>query len=147
MISYLCYMLVFSGELLHFEIFFASSCGLFFFHLQKNSFRICCKAGLVVLNSFLVVVVTNSCLTLLWPHGLWSPPGSSVSGISLARILEWIAISFSRSSQPRDWTHIPCIGRQILYGWATWEVLLKSCSICLSVKLFISSSNLESLAK
>ena len=36
-----------------------------------------------------------------------SPPGSSVHGISQARILEWVAISFSRkSSQPRDWTHI-----------------------------------------
>ena len=30
----------------------------------------------------------------------------------LGRILEWPAISFSRgSSQPRDWTHIFCIGR------------------------------------
>ena len=34
-----------------------------------------------------------------------SPPGSSVHGISQARVLEWIAVSFSRgSSQPRDWT-------------------------------------------
>ena len=32
-----------------------------------------------------------------------SPPGSSVHGISKARMLEWVAISFSRgSSQPRD---------------------------------------------
>ena len=31
------------------------------------------------------------------------PPDSSVHGISQARILEWVAISFSRaSSQPRD---------------------------------------------
>ena len=44
-----------------------------------------------------------------------SPPGSSVRGISQARILEWIAISFSRgSSQPRDQTCIFCIGRWIL---------------------------------
>jgi len=36
-----------------------------------------------------------------------SPPGSSVHGILQARILEWVAISFSRgSSQPRDQTHI-----------------------------------------
>ena len=35
-----------------------------------------------------------------------SPPGSSVRGISHARILDWVAISFSRgSSQPRDQTH------------------------------------------
>ena len=32
----------------------------------------------------------------LWPHGLYSPPGSSVHGISQARLLEWAAISFSR---------------------------------------------------
>ena len=36
-----------------------------------------------------------------------SPPGSSVHGILQARILEWVAISFSRgSSQPRDGTQI-----------------------------------------
>ena len=49
----------------------------------------------------------------------YSLPDSSVHGILQARILEWVAISFSRgSSQLRDWTHISCvscIGRQILY--------------------------------
>ena len=36
-----------------------------------------------------------------------SPPGSSVHGIPQARILEWVAISFSKgSSQPRDQTHV-----------------------------------------
>ena len=39
-----------------------------------------------------------------------------------ARMLEWVTISFSRgSSQPRDQTHIFCIGRWVLYHWATWE--------------------------
>ena len=43
---------------------------------------------------------------------LWNPmdcrlPGSSVHGIFQARILEWVAISYSRgSSWPRDWTHL-----------------------------------------
>ena len=45
--------------------------------------------------------------------------GSSVHGILQARILEWVAIAFSRgSSQPRDGTCrycISCIGRQTLY--------------------------------
>ena len=51
-----------------------------------------------------------------------SPPGSSVHGISKARILEWVAISFSRgSSQSRDQIFISCVGRWILYHWATWE--------------------------
>ena len=53
-----------------------------------------------------------------------SPPDSSVHGISQARILEWIATSSSReSSQPRFWAHVSCIGRWILYHWATWEAL------------------------
>ena len=54
-----------------------------------------------------------------------SPPDSSVCGISQARILEWVAISFFRgSSRPRDQNHVFCVsssGRQILYHWATWE--------------------------
>ena len=55
-----------------------------------------------------------------------SPPGSSIHGISQARILEWVAISFSRGSfWPRDWTHISFIGRQILYHWATWKAKIE----------------------
>ena len=55
------------------------------------------------------------------------PPGSSVHGISQARILEWVTMSFSRgSSWPRDGTHVFCIGRQILYCWATKEALYSS---------------------
>ena len=39
-----------------------------------------------------------------------SPPGSFVHGISQARILEWVAISFSRgSSRPRDQTQVSCL--------------------------------------
>ena len=43
------------------------------------------------------VTVAQMCLTLCNPAGC-SPPGSSVHGISQARILEWIPISFSRGS-------------------------------------------------
>ena len=51
-----------------------------------------------------------------------SLPGSSVHGISQARILEWVAISFSRrSSLTRDETRASCIGRWILYHWTTRE--------------------------
>ena len=46
----------------------------------------------------------------------FSPPGSSVQGISQARILEWVAISFSRGpSPPRDQTYVFYIGRRIVY--------------------------------
>ena len=43
-------------------------------------------------------------------------------GILQERILEWVAFPFSRgSSQPRDQSHICCIGRRILYYWSPWE--------------------------
>ena len=45
----------------------------------------------------------------------YSPPDSSVYGISQSRILECVAISFSReSSQSRDWPCVSCIGGQVL---------------------------------
>ena len=48
------------------------------------------------------VQVAQSFLTLCDPMG-YNPAGSSVHGILQARILEWVAILFSRgSSQPRD---------------------------------------------
>ena len=51
-----------------------------------------------------------------------SLPVFSVHGISQARILEWVAVFYSKSSSwTRDWTCISYIGRQILYHWATWE--------------------------
>ena len=71
--------------------------------------------------------VTLSCPVLCDPMDC-SLPGSSVHGILQARILEWVAISsFRESSQPRDQTHVSgvcCIGRQILYHWASWEAHL-----------------------
>ena len=60
-------------------------------------------------------IVAKCCLTLLQPHGLACQPPLSM-GISQAKILEWVAISFSRRSfQPRDPTCISRIGRWILY--------------------------------
>ena len=64
--------------------------------------------------------VTESCLTLCDPMDCCLP-GSSICGISQARILERVATSFSRSSQSRDQTQLSCIGRQILYCWAVRE--------------------------
>ena len=56
-------------------------------------------------------LVAQSCLTL---HS--TLPGSSVHGISQARILERVTISFStESSRPRGPTCVSCIGRWILY--------------------------------
>ena len=49
--------------------------------------------------------------------------GSSVHGVSQARIQAWDAISFPRgSSQTRDRTHVSCSSRQVLYHWIIREV-------------------------
>ena len=65
--------------------------------------------------------VSQSCPTLCNPMDC-SPPGSSVHGISKARMLEWVAMPSSRgSSQPRGRTHISHIGRWVLYPWATMK--------------------------
>ena len=49
----------------------------------------------------------------------WSPPGSSVHGILQARILEWVAISFSRgSSWRRDRTWVSCIAGRFFTIWS-----------------------------
>ena len=56
------------------------------------------------------------------------PPGSPVHGLLQAGILEWVAMPSSRgSSHPRDRTCVSCvfcIGRCVLYHWATWEAHL-----------------------
>ena len=63
----------------------------------------------------IICLVTKLCPPLLQPHGC-SLPGSSVHGISQAKILEWVAMSFSRRSfWPRVRTHISCTGRQIFF--------------------------------
>ena len=69
--------------------------------------------------------VTQSCPTLLKPHGLWplprllcpwDSPGKN-SGVGCHFLLQGIF-------QPRNQTHIPCMGRQIPYHWVTWGTLL-----------------------
>ena len=58
----------------------------------------------VLILSCMVVYLQQSCPTLCDPMDC-SPSGSSVHGISQARILEWVAIPFCReSSWPRNWT-------------------------------------------
>ena len=85
----------------------------YFTHWKLSHGGICVRAQSLLL-----------CLTLCDPVGC-NPPGSSVHGTLLARILEWVAMSFPRrSSQPRDQIHVSCIsciaGRSYTH-WTTWE--------------------------
>ena len=67
------------------------------------------------------VFITQSFLTLCNPMD-YSPPGFSFHGIFPARILEWVAVSFSRaSSWPRDWTRVSFIARRFFIIWAARE--------------------------
>ena len=68
----------------------------FFEIIVTNSVRMYCYCCLVA-KSYLTLYGHMDC-------------GSSIHGNSQARILEWVAISFSRGfSWPRDWTYISCI--------------------------------------
>ena len=61
---------------------------------------------------------------ILWDPTDCSSPSFSFCGMFQARLLEWVAISSSReASWPRDQTHVSCIGRRILYRWATKKAL------------------------
>ena len=65
--------------------------------------------------------VAQSCPTLCDPMDC-SLSGSSVHGIFQARVLEWVAISFSRvSSQSRDRTLVSCTADRHFTIWATRE--------------------------
>ena len=67
------------------------------------------------------VLAAQSCLTLCNPTDC-SPPGSSVHGILQARILEWVAISFSTVSfWSRDRTQVFWIAGRFFTVWVTRE--------------------------
>ena len=77
--------------------------------------------------------------------------GSSVHGILQARILEWVAISFSRgSSQPRNWTKVSYIAVRFFTDWATRiKFCIKSITIladtdnCLSIAICLGFCNIR----
>ena len=58
----------------------------------------------------------------------WTIAHKAPLSLGLPRQEYWSELLFPPprgSSQPRDWTHVfysPCIGRRVLYPWATWEV-------------------------
>ena len=78
-----------------------------------------CKPKLMEID--IDIEVTQSCPTLCDPMDC-SLPGSCVHGIFHARVLEWVAISFSRIfSQPRDQTWVSRIAGRCFTIWATRE--------------------------
>ena len=73
---------------------------------------------LTILVCVCVCAHAQSCPTP-WDPMDCSLPGSSVHGIFQARILEWVAVSYSRrSSRPRDQTLVSCISKRIVWHCA-----------------------------
>ena len=83
-----------------------------FYTCSKVSFEFTLRVQLLsymIYNYRVCVLVAQSC-SILWDPMNCSLPGSPVHGILQARILEWVAISFSRgSSWLRNWTWVYCI--------------------------------------
>ena len=77
---------------------------------------------ITVMVTAVKVKVAQSCPALCNPVDC-SLPGSSLHGIPQARILEWVAISFRGSSQPRDRTWVSRIPGRRFNLWATMEAL------------------------
>ena len=68
--------------------------------------ELCCAKKWSLHGSVIVCV----CSLSQWCPTVWGPPHASVRGVFQARVLEWVALSFSRgSSWPRDGTGISCI--------------------------------------
>ena len=83
--------------------------------VDSQPYEIGCRSNFVHHYTFCCCLVDQLCLTFC-DHMDCRLPGSSAPGISQARTLEWVAVSFSRgASWPRDRTCVFCIGRQILY--------------------------------
>ena len=101
--------------------------------------------ALCVVFEFLLVwkvKVTQLCPTLCDPMDC-SLPGSSVHGILQARILEWLAIPFSRgSSWPRDRTQVSHIVGRFFTVWTTREALLLVLLFLFTLFLSFSNSDL-----
>ena len=77
--------------------------------------------SIYIISEWVSEWVAQSCPTLCDPKD-GGPPGSSVRGIFQARILQWVAIPFSRgSSPPRYQTWVSHIASRLVTIWATRE--------------------------
>ena len=75
-----------------------------------------------------------------------SPPGSSVHGILQARVLEWVAIPFSRrSSWPRDRTWVSCTAGRFFTIWASRKAPLIDAWLTYNIILISRTQNNDSI--
>ena len=113
-------------------------------HVQESVLYVCISIhGLV--THLRLWFISHSCSPMDC-----SPPGSSVHGISQVRILEWVAISFSRgSSRPWDQTCISCVTVGLLHcWWILYQLRHQGSPLhlhCCPANRFISSIFLDSI--
>ena len=93
------------------------------------------------LDTVLLCLSAQSCPTLCNPMDC-SPPGFSVHGIFQARMLEWVAVTFSkRSSQIQVLNCVYCIGDGFFTHCVTWEAkytfIISVCSMVSMCELII----------
>ena len=91
--------------------------------VKQTGFPCCMLKWFLPFASYTSMVSRFSCVQL-WDPMNCSPPGSSVHGILQARILEWVAIFFSRGfSWPKDQTHVlsPALAGGFFTTSTTWE--------------------------
>ena len=120
-------MVWYKGPILFFHIWFSSFLNTVYWIdyllFMEHSWL---PYGILIDPVLLLYLVAQSCLTLCDPMNC-SLPGSTVHGIFQAKVLEWIAISFSGvSSWPRDQTHgscVSCIAGEFLTCWAIGEAI------------------------
>ena len=90
-------------------------------NLSETRTCMCVCVSVCVCERVCVCVCVCVCAQSLYHVQLFDPTdysqlGSFVDGAFQARILQWVAISYSKgSSPPRDQIGVSCIGRQILY--------------------------------
>ena len=96
-------------------------CSFSFLCLSNTPHACACKRARAHTHTPMKWKVSQSCPTICNPMDC-SLTGSFVHGIFQTRILEWIAISFSRgSSRPRDWTQVSCTAGRLFTVWAPRE--------------------------
>ena len=101
--------------------------------------------GKNVLYIRLTVCVSHSVLSDSLRLHYCSPPDSSVHGLLQARILEWVAIPFSRGSfQPRDRTQVSGIAGTFFTSWTIREA---HCIAFICVHSFIHSTKWGMVSK
>ena len=96
------------------------------------------------------MLVTQLCLTLCSPMDV-SPPSSSVYGIFHVRILELVAIPFSRgSSWHRDWTCVSYVAGRLFTVWATRDKIITTIVPTILPTIFLgrkAMTNIDSILK